>query len=145
MCIIQKKRAGPMWQQGELSTWSDGMVPLIDSSYVGLQCKGWGYKLLNPERTFKIIGIIQEIMCIILFYQVQLNMFTWLQNTSVPGQPKASRLCWCCWRLISHRWAHRTRIGGCRLLEIGMQNPDIIRIWFRNLNNSKIISIIVIY
>ena len=33
MRIIQKKRAwiGPMWLQGELSSWCNGMIPLIDS------------------------------------------------------------------------------------------------------------------
>jgi hypothetical protein len=106
---------------------------LIDSLYVGLQSVGRGYKLLNPGLTFKIIGIIQEIMRKILF--IQLNMLTWLINQACLVIQK---LCWCCWRRISHSWALRTRIGVCRLLEIGMLNPDIIR------NNSKRISTIMI-
>jgi hypothetical protein len=60
MRIIQKKMAwiGPMCQQGELSFLCDGMIPLIDSFYVGLQCVGLGYELLNPGQTFKKISII---------------------------------------------------------------------------------------
>jgi hypothetical protein len=59
-------------------------------------------------------------------------MLVWLHKASLPGHPK---LCWRCWRLISNLWAHRTTIGVCQLLKIGMLklqlNPDIIR------NNSK--------
>ena len=122
MLIIQKKRAwiGPMRQQGERSSWCDGMIPLIGSLYVGLQCIGRGYKLLNPGLTFKIIGIIHEIMRIIIVF-VWLNMSALLHKASLPGHP----------RLISHLWVHRTTIGVCQLLKNGMQNPDIIR------NNSK--------
>ncbi len=63
------------------------MMHLIDSLYVGLQCVGRGYKLLNPGQTFVITGIIQEIMCILVL--VQLNMLTWLHKTSLPGRPEA--------------------------------------------------------
>ena len=101
--------------------------------YVGLQCIGCGCKLLNPGHTFKIIGIIQEIMRIIVF--VHLNRWTWLRKESLPGHPKALLPLL---DTYSHRSAHRTRIGVCQLLKIGMTKPDIIRI------NSKIIDIIVI-
>ena len=37
--------------------------------------------------TFEIIGIIQEIMRIIVW--VQLNMLTWLHKTSLSGRPEA--------------------------------------------------------
>jgi hypothetical protein len=54
---------------------------------VGLQCVGRGYRLLNHGQTFKIIGIIQEIMRIIVF--VHLNRWIWLHKESFPGHPKA--------------------------------------------------------
>jgi len=89
MRIIQKKRAwiGPMWQEGELSCWCDGMIHLIGSMYNCLQCVGWGCKLLNPGQTFEIIGIIQDIMRIIVL--VHLKRWTWLRTESLPGHPKA--------------------------------------------------------
>ena len=63
------------------------MMHLIDSLYVGLQCVCRGYKLLNPGQTFDIIGIIQDIMRIIVF--IELNMLTWLHKASMPGHPEA--------------------------------------------------------
>ena len=63
------------------------MIPLIGSLYVGLQCIGRGYKLLNPGLTFKIIGIIHEIMRIIVF--VWLNLLALLHKASLPGHPEA--------------------------------------------------------
>jgi hypothetical protein len=57
MRIVKNKRPwiGPMWQEGEFSPWCDGMIHLIESLYVGLQCVGWCYKLLNPGQTIEII------------------------------------------------------------------------------------------
>jgi hypothetical protein len=46
-----------------------------------------GYKLLNPGQTFKIVGIIQEVMCTIVL--VQLKMLTWPHKASLPGHTKA--------------------------------------------------------
>ncbi len=63
------------------------MIPPKYSLYVGLQCVGRGYKLLDPGQTFKIIGIIQEIMRIIVF--VLQSMLTWLHKASSHGHPKA--------------------------------------------------------
>ncbi len=48
-------------------------IHLIESMYVALQCVGRCYKLLNHGQTIEIIGIIQEIMCIIVCFQ--LNMW----------------------------------------------------------------------
>ncbi len=74
MHIIQKKGPwiGPMWQEGELSSWCDGMIHLIESLYVGLLCLCWCYRLLNPGQTIEIIGIIQDIMRIIVFSQLKM-------------------------------------------------------------------------
>ncbi len=63
------------------------MILSIDFLYLGLQCIGRGYKLLNPGQKFKIIGIIQEIMSIIVL--VQLNRLAWLHKASLPGHPEA--------------------------------------------------------
>jgi hypothetical protein len=51
------------------------ILNLIESLYVGLQCVGRCHKLLNPGITIvlEIIEIIQDIMRIILFFQ--LNMW----------------------------------------------------------------------
>jgi hypothetical protein len=76
------------------------MLPLKDSLYVGLQCAvGRGNKPellnLNPGQTFKIKGIIQEIMRtgIIVFIPSQrlpVNMMlTWLHKAGLPGHPEA--------------------------------------------------------
>jgi hypothetical protein len=43
--------------------------------------------MLNPGQKFKIIGIIQEIMRIIVL--IQLNMLAWLHKASLPGHPEA--------------------------------------------------------
>ena len=89
MRIILMKRPwiGPMWHEGELSSWWDDMIHLIESLCVGLQCVGRCYKLLNPGITIEIIEIIQDIMCIILFFQ--LNIWVWLHNENLPAHPKA--------------------------------------------------------
>ena len=54
---------------------------------VGLQCVGRGYRLLNHGQTFKIIGIIQEIMRIIVI--VHMNRWSWFRKASLPCHPKA--------------------------------------------------------
>jgi hypothetical protein len=68
------------------------------SACAALQCVGRGYKLLNPGQKFKIRGIIQEIMRIIVL--VQLNMLAWLHHTDMywyilvhPGSYKSFVVC----------------------------------------------------
>ena len=63
------------------------MIHLIESLYVVLQCVGRCFKLQNPGHTIEIIGIIQEIMRIIVFFQQ--NMWVWLHNANLPAHPKA--------------------------------------------------------
>ena len=111
MRIILMKRQwiGPIWHEGELSSWSDDMIHLIESLYVGLQCVGRCYKLLNPGITIEIIEIIQDIMRIILF-------FSWICGLGFIMRAclVIPKLCWRSWTLISHRSAYRTRIGVTR-------------------------------
>ncbi len=107
-----------------LMWWHDTLL------YVGLQWVlhwvGKCYKLLNPGQTIEIIWIIQDIMRIIVFSQ--LNMWLCFIKRAWLVIPK---LCWHSWTLIGHRSAHWMRIGVLQLLKKGMLNPDIIR------NNSK--------
>ena len=63
------------------------MIHLIESLHVVLQCVGRCFKLLNPGQTIEIIGIIQEIMRLIVFFQ--LNMWVCLPNANLPAHPKA--------------------------------------------------------
>ncbi len=134
--LMNRPWIGLMWHEGELSSWCDDMIHLIESLCVGLQCVGRCYKLLNPGITIKIIEIIQDIMRIILFFQ--LNMWAWLHNASLPGHPKAllalldtyqSSFC-----LSDENWRHL-------LLKIGMWNPDIIR---NNSENNRYNSEIIV-
>jgi hypothetical protein len=65
------------------------MMHLIDLLYVGLQCIGLVYKLLNPGQTSETVGIIHEILRIIVL--VQRNMLEWLK-TNLPGPPELEAL-----------------------------------------------------
>ncbi len=71
MILMKRPWIGQMWHEGELSSWCDDMIHLIESLCVGLQCVGRCYKLLNPGITIEIIEIIQDKMRIMLFFSAE--------------------------------------------------------------------------